>query len=48
MSEITSKSLSLLLQVQSAIAYCDAGIESGAESVKFEEGTVLTGGVFFQ
>ena len=49
MSEINSKSLSLLLQVQTAIAYCDAGIESGAVSVKSDEGTVLlTGGVFFQ
>ena len=47
MSEINSKSLSLLLQVQTAIAYCDAGIESGAVSVKFDEGTVLLTGVCF-
>ena len=47
MSEINFKSLSLLLQVQTAFAY-DAGIESGAVSVKSDEGTVLTGGVFFQ
>ena len=45
MSEINSKSLSLLLQVQTAIAYCDAGIESGAVSVKFDEGT-YRGSVF--